>query len=281
MYRGNWGPGTLEMTRFQFGRPARPEATRNDSRAARENTAGGMKWLASWSSSAGSARWRSFISSSASCVRSSRRTGSASSVNSGARISRMRLPNVPRCSRVRTETGICATSGSSGSSSWSTSQRRTAPAQSVTTTSLTVTPKDRLTALTSSRDSWPKANRRCGETRPENDVRGARSSGCSITSLPSSPAARPTSREAVVAPGIGLNTAGASAACSAADGSPRITRSGYLAAPAAPRASISSSPGSPADAGGAPLAPPAAEGVGSRSSSNPMTSAPLIPSTTA
>ena len=36
---------------------------------------------------------------------------------------------MPNCSPVRTDTGTCATSGVSGRSSCSTSQRRTAPAQ--------------------------------------------------------------------------------------------------------------------------------------------------------
>ena len=80
------------MTRFQVGRPAPLVASENVRRAARENTAGGMKLFASWSSSAGSARWRSFISPSASCVSRSRSTGSASLVNSGALMSMMRLP---------------------------------------------------------------------------------------------------------------------------------------------------------------------------------------------
>ena len=62
------------------------------SRAARAKTAGGMKLLASESSSAGSARWRSFISANASCVAFSRCTGSSMSVYSGAAISRIRLP---------------------------------------------------------------------------------------------------------------------------------------------------------------------------------------------
>ena len=46
----------MEITRFHVGRPAWLVASEKVSRAARENTAGGMKWLASWSSWAGSAR---------------------------------------------------------------------------------------------------------------------------------------------------------------------------------------------------------------------------------
>ena len=76
---------------------------------------------------------------------------------------------------MRTEIGICATSGSSGSSSWASSQRRTAPAQIETMTSLTVDPWAFLTALTSSSGSWPNVKRRCGEMRPLNDVFGATS----------------------------------------------------------------------------------------------------------
>jgi hypothetical protein len=47
------------------------------SRAARENSAGGMNWLASLSSSAGNARWRSFIPASAAWVSRSRVSGSS------------------------------------------------------------------------------------------------------------------------------------------------------------------------------------------------------------
>ena len=57
MYSGNCGPGTFETTRFQIG--LRVAASENVIRDARENTAGGMNCVASWSSSAGSALCRS------------------------------------------------------------------------------------------------------------------------------------------------------------------------------------------------------------------------------
>ena len=54
------------MTRFQIG--VRVAASENVTRAARANTAGGMNWVASWSSCAGSALCRSLALRSASCV---------------------------------------------------------------------------------------------------------------------------------------------------------------------------------------------------------------------
>ena len=53
-------------------------------------------------------------------------------------------------------------------------ERRTAPAQTDTTTSLTVVPCAFLTSLNSSREREPKVKRRWGETRWLNDVLGAR-----------------------------------------------------------------------------------------------------------
>ena len=132
-----------------------------------------MKWFASWSSSAGSARWRSFITRSASWVRSRRSTGSATFVNSGALISMIRLPNVPACSERAHRHRDLGHERLVGSSSCSSSQRRTAPAQIDTTTSLTVQPCRFLTRLTASSESRPKAKRRCGEMRPLKLVRGA------------------------------------------------------------------------------------------------------------
>ena len=80
------------MTQFHTGRPGRLVAMPNVSRAAREKTAGGMKWLASASRLAGSARWRSFMSPSASWVRAGAATGSATFVISGAAMSMILLP---------------------------------------------------------------------------------------------------------------------------------------------------------------------------------------------
>ena len=86
----------------------------------------------------------------------------------------IRLPYVPASSSVRTDTGIIATSGSSGSSSRSSSQPRTAVAHSATTTSLTVIPSSFLSRLTVSSESEPNAKRRCGPTRPLKLVFGGR-----------------------------------------------------------------------------------------------------------
>ena len=94
-------------------------------------------------------------------------------VKRGALISMIRLPKVPICSSVRTETGTWTTSGSAGSSSCSSSQLRTAPAQIETTTSLTVQRCLFFTSFTSSRSSCPKAKRRWGEIRPLKQVFGA------------------------------------------------------------------------------------------------------------
>ena len=57
------------------------------------------------------------------------------------------------------------------------SQRRTAPAQTATTTSLTVQSWRFFTPLTASSESRPKTKRRCGEMRPLKRVRGALSVG--------------------------------------------------------------------------------------------------------
>ena len=81
----------MELPRFPWGPPT-DVASVNVARAARENTAGGTKWLASWSSSAGSALWRSFMSPIASCVASTRSTGSSMFVYSGALISMILFP---------------------------------------------------------------------------------------------------------------------------------------------------------------------------------------------
>ena len=131
-------------------------------RAARAATAGGMKLVASVSRSAGSAWWRSFAPRRYSWARSSRLRGSFTLVGIGTIIVETRLPNVPACSSVRTDTGIIATSGSFGSSSRSSSQSRTAVAHSATTTSLTVMPSSFLSRLTVSSESEPNAKRRCG-----------------------------------------------------------------------------------------------------------------------
>jgi len=77
----------------------------------------------------------------------------------GAIMAETWLPNEPRSASVRTDTGTMARSGSAGSSSWSMSQRRSAPAQMAMTTSFTVTPAAFFTAFTSSSDSVANTQR--------------------------------------------------------------------------------------------------------------------------
>ena len=116
-------------------------------------------------------------------------------VGSGASIADTLLPSAPLLAGSRTDTGIIATSGWSGSASWSMSQRRSAPAHIAITTSLTDTPKAFFTALTVSRLTLRNANRRCGVIGRLNGVAGARPGLVAITE-PSprfSPSMPPTS----------------------------------------------------------------------------------------
>src|SRR3954463_11659466 len=87
MYNGNCGPGTLEMTRFQVGRPGREVEKPKVSRAARAKTAGGMKLLASCNSSAGLSRGGSLISATASGG-----LAAGATLNLGRRLVRMAQP---------------------------------------------------------------------------------------------------------------------------------------------------------------------------------------------
>ena len=107
-------------------------------------------------------------------------------VGIGTIIIEIRLPQAPFSLRLRTDIGISATSGSAGSASRSISQSRTAPAQIVTTTSLTVVPNSRRTWRTASSESEPNAKRRCAETGPLNGVIGARALVTSSTPVLSS-----------------------------------------------------------------------------------------------
>ena len=239
-----------------------------------------MKLLASWSSDAGNAWSRSFISASDSCVARRRSTGSAISVCSSTPIRRMRLPNVPCCSGLRTETGICAINGSSPSSWCSSNQRRTAPAQIDTTTSLTVTPWMFLASLTASSGSRPKTMRRCAETLPLNDVCGGVQSlrPLTIGLRRSAACMRRPAAPTRLAPGRMLKMPTSSKLGSAA-GIERSRRSGYCGAPIRPRASISSCDGirSAVSSTGSGAGRPS----GVRSSSEPRISAPDRPSITA
>jgi hypothetical protein len=101
-----------------------------------------------------------------------------------------RLPWVPSCSWVRTETGTGAISGPSGSASWSISHRRGAPAHNATTTSLTVTPSAFFTRLTSGSGRLAKPQRRCWVMDRLNGVRGAAGEQLGRGRLPLRPARR-------------------------------------------------------------------------------------------
>ena len=127
----------------------------------------------------------------ASCTRSTRVSGSGSSV--GRRVESMdtRLVQRSASSPVRIETGTSATSGSSGSASCSSSQVRSPPAQTAMTTSLTVAPKADLMALTAGSDAEPIASLRCGVILSLNGVRGGRTLGSGVGTSRSSPRSRP------------------------------------------------------------------------------------------
>ena len=167
----------------------------------------------------------------------------------------MRLPKVPRSSSLRTDTGTIATSGSGGSSSRSSSQVRSAPAQRVTTTSFTLTPTRFLIAFTVSSESEPSAKRRWAEIGPLKLVRGGRAVVTSSTegssSEPSARRAWPRAELSWGPPGKAL-APGRSVRFGSVLGSARSARSGWRGSPARPRPSISRSPGtrSPAGRGG-------------------------------
>ena len=83
------------------------------------------------------------------------------------------LPTSPLLSSVRVDTGICAISGLAGSSPRFCRYSRAAPATSASTTSLSLTPKAVLTALTRASSTRLPVIRRCGETGALNRVLGA------------------------------------------------------------------------------------------------------------
>ena len=142
-------------------------------RMARANTAGGGNWAKSVSASAGTASNRPLASTMASCTRATRSNGSGSSVGSVAKMAETRLVHFSVSSPLRIETGTIATSGSSGSSSWSSSHRRSPPAHMAMTTSLTVAPRAFLTSFTAASEVERKANRRWGVMAALNRSRGA------------------------------------------------------------------------------------------------------------
>ncbi len=112
-------------------------------------------------------------------------------VGSVASIAETLLPSAPWLAGSRTDTGIMAISGCSGSASCTVSQRRSAPAHMAITTSLTETPKAFLTVLTVPRSTLRNATRRCGVIGRLNGVAGARPDAVGMTSP--SPPSRPVS----------------------------------------------------------------------------------------
>ncbi len=112
-----------------------------------------------------------------SCTRSTRFTGSASSVGSDAKMADTRFVHFSVSSPVRIETGIIAPSGLSGSASCCSSHVRSPPAHTAITTSFTVAPSAFLMPFTDSSDADRNANRRCGVIGALNGVGGADSDG--------------------------------------------------------------------------------------------------------
>src|SRR5947207_810046 len=102
-----------------------------------------------------------------------RSTGSSMLVASDTSMAVTWLPIEPRSPLVRTDIGTIATRDDSGSSPFSDRYRRSAPAQTASTTSLTVPPSAFFTIFTSSRDTSAKAKRRWGVMEVFNEVRGA------------------------------------------------------------------------------------------------------------
>ena len=83
------------------------------------------------------------------------------------------LPKLLRSSCPLVDTGTAATSGLSGSVPRPRRYRRSAPAQSASTTSLTVTRNSRFTALMSSSGNDANPKQRSGVTGWLNSLRGA------------------------------------------------------------------------------------------------------------
>ena len=208
--------------------------------------------------------------------------GSGSLVGIGTTIIEIRLPQVPRSSRRRTDIGIIATSGSSGSASRSSSHSRTAPAHSVdddvVDRDAELAPdlahgveRERPEREPAVRGDRP-VERRPGRRAPSSPrgcpwTRRTRASGA-----PASRRARASARRAARSrPEVGE-------ACTVR-GSERSARSGWRGSPRRPRSSISRSRGIVAGsaAAGAGSTP---RPSGSGSSTTPMISFPLSPSTT-
>ena len=134
------------MTRLSGGRAAAEHRERRP-RGAGERPRAGSTRVTSVSRSAGRARWRSLAARSGSCVRCRRRAGRPRRWDRNEH-HRHAVAERPGCSRVRTETGTMATSGSAGSSPCSMEPVAQRAAEIATITSLTVKPNAFLIALT-------------------------------------------------------------------------------------------------------------------------------------
>ena len=117
-----------------------PSPSRALSRIARAKTAGGGNSAKSVRVSAGMAWNSSLLLAIASWTSWMRFTGSGSFVGRTVESIETRLVQRWVSSPVRSETGTRATSGSSGTPPWRSSQVRRPPAQTASTTSLTVAP---------------------------------------------------------------------------------------------------------------------------------------------
>jgi hypothetical protein len=166
----------LEITRFP-GVSRDPRRKRALSRIARAKTAGGGKSAKSVSRSAGSAWKISLLLAMESCTRRTRSMGSGSSVGRTADSIESRFVQRSVSSPVRIETGISATSESSGSASWRSSQARRPPAHTARTTSFTVASSCDLIALMSRSGVDRIASLRWGVIGPLKGVRGGRTLG--------------------------------------------------------------------------------------------------------
>ena len=163
----------FEIVTLNAGRTRSKTRIEEMSRAARPMRAGKVNSVQSVRTSAPIRDCWDLASDIAAEIVRRRSTGSATSVASEVSMAERRLPALSLSSSARTEIGTKPTRGSSGSSPRASRYRRSAPAQSASTTSLTVHPKWFFTAFRSSRRTSPNATRRCGVIARLNEVLGA------------------------------------------------------------------------------------------------------------
>ena len=178
-----------------------------------------------------------------------------------------RLPIWPRSSAPRIDTGTSARSSSpSVRTPRERSHRRSPPATTVSTTSLTVPPKASLTTLKSLSSLRISTSRRCGPIGTFNGVCGAGLSAAQATSASPSTDSRTACSE----------LSGRAAARSVRP----ATENGSSTRPRTPRAAIPTALGSGCGIHGSPSCG-IGGGVGSRSNSTVARSTPATPSTSA